>query len=137
MPPTELASTATTLSSTLAINKGGTGGTTALAARTNLSAAASLSISGSTLAAVCAEIINAVPQGGTAIFIASSAGMSALTGAKVSGVCTGTVHRSDSNLLRFIAANSAGNYMYSWSISSASTSGGTIGSVYRYSGTAL
>jgi hypothetical protein len=121
------------------IPQGGTNATTAKGARSNLSAATDVYFSSSdnTWAKVFA-LLDTIPTLSSAAFFADASVATILTNAKVTGTTfKGTIHRASTDMFDFIASTGLGNYLYCWRISNATSSSGTVGTVYRYTGTAI
>ena len=126
-----------TLGSPLGPLYGGTGANSVNGGRIALKAAADLNLSQMT---TWAEIYNAITAHtpvfrGTVWATADAAKL--LTNNKVSSTIKGTVVKWDATSADFMVSSGFGDYIYCWRITNISSSGCTVGTVYRYAGTAV
>lgn len=83
-------------------------------------------------------LLDTIPTLHSATFFADAAVATILTNAKVTNTTfKGTIHRASSDMFDIIASTGLGNYLYCWRISNATSSSGTVGTVYKYTGTAI
>lgn len=126
-----------TLGSPLGLLYGGTGANSSNGGRINLKAAADLNLSQMT---TWAEIYNAI-SAHTPVFRgtvwATSDAAKLLTNNKVSSTIKGTVVKWDATSADFMVSAGYGDYIYCWRITNISSTGCTVGTVYRYAGTAI
>lgn len=118
------------------IAHGGTGGATAAAARTNLEAAASIDITGSTWAAVYTPLSKLTASRPACVSIGGNS-MSLLTGGTETYAATGTAKLVNANagIYEFFVTSGINQCVYSWRITGllSASDTPTIGTVYAYS----
>ena len=113
------------------------GGADEAAVRTALSVPATLNLTGSTFAALY-PLLNVMPTNTTYTWYALDAVTKILTGSKVSGLKGGAVYRANATVFEFMCWGANDQYMYKWRVTFASDgSSATVGTVYRFAGTAI
>lgn len=120
------------------VDQGGTGAIDAATARTNLKAAYALGFltADDTWAEVWAKLDD-LPIGQGISYYAAANAASVLTGSKVSSTLRGVVSRASSSQFDFNGTAGYNDVMYGWRITAATSSGCTVGTVYKYTGTAI
>ena len=126
-----------TIGTPLAVTSGGTGAETLYDVAENL--AFSLAFNGNnwTLANMYSKM-SKVPVPGNVMLWLDPSASSALSGGKISAYCTVVASRTNTTNWRFMAFVDSG-YMYTWRLENWTSSSATptIGTVYRFSGTAI
>lgn len=124
------------------VGQGGTNASTASAARTNLQASTDINLASTddTASELYAKL-TAIANYHTATIYMASAAAKALSNNKVTVAGKGIISRVDTNvydiMVTGISSGNALNYIFTWRVTSLTSSAITAGTVYRYTGTAL
>jgi len=126
------------VSGVLPVANGGTGANTPAGARANIDAVQLIDMSTNTWADINTKLNIDLALSIPAVFKASSEVASKLSDGKITAAIVGMVNRNGSGVLTFDARNiSAVAYCYQWSITNLTSSGASVGTVYRFTGTAM
>ena len=132
-----------TTKSPVTVAQGGTGAANAKAAKANLGAAANIVLDQTSETATWTNLyqaLDAIDTLDTATVRMSGAVASKLTGGKIAAGLAGTVCRSGANIFDFMVRGITTvslQYLYAFRIENLTTTSGTPGAAYRFTGTEL